>query len=136
MRSFDSQFADIMCPAQKAYDFLTNFNNFGKLMPPEITNWKSTQTECSFTIAGMADLSMKLGQCTPYQLITMISNGKNPFDFQMIATISALAENHIQAKIQFSADLNPMIANMAAKPLTNFVDMLILSLKQKLESLD
>jgi hypothetical protein len=30
------------------FDFVSDFDNFGKLMPEQVTDWKSTKDTCSF----------------------------------------------------------------------------------------
>ena len=40
-------------PQSEVFSFLSNFNNFQKLMPEQVINWKSTENECSFTIKGI-----------------------------------------------------------------------------------
>ncbi len=44
------------------YNFLTDFNNFKDLMPEQITNWKSSNDSCSFTIQGMASISLTFAE--------------------------------------------------------------------------
>ncbi|MFN8166643.1 MAG: hypothetical protein U0X76_10890 [Bacteroidia bacterium] len=60
MTRIESETATINKSAEEVYKFLSNFNNFGKLMPEQVTNWESTEDECSFTISGMASLGMKI----------------------------------------------------------------------------
>ena len=33
--------------AKEVFDFLSDFNNFQKLMPEQVVDWKSTADECS-----------------------------------------------------------------------------------------
>lgn len=133
MKTFESKKVDILCPPVIIYNFLSDFNNFGKLMPPEITNWQSTNLNCSFTISGMADLSMAFGDCKHNTLITMKADGKNPFEYYLELHLKENNSESPQVYIAFHADLNPMIAMMASKPLSNFVNLLVDKLKETLE---
>lgn len=133
MKTFESKRVEILCPANTIYSFLSDFNNFGKLMPPEITNWQSTATICSFTISGMADLNMDFGNCIYNELITMKANGKNPFDYFLKLHLKEINHDKIGVYIEFQADLNPMIAMVASAPLNNFVNLLVDKLKTHLE---
>lgn len=110
------------------YNFLSDFNNFQLLMPEQVTNWKSTSDECSFTIAGMASLGMKIIEKTPNSLIKAGKHGSAPFDFTLSCTI---ADNDAASEVQliFDADLNPMLKMMAERPLTNFLNLLVNKLK-------
>lgn len=111
------------------YNFLSNFNNFQKLMPEQVTNWQSTEDECSFTIAGMASLGMKIIEKTPNSQIKVTRNGKAPFDFNLDCAIKDLSKN-CEVQLAFDADLNPMLKMMAVKPLTNFLNLIVHKLNE------
>ncbi|MEI7595231.1 MAG: hypothetical protein WCK02_05735 [Bacteroidota bacterium] len=114
----------------KLYEFLKNFNNFEKLMPPQITNWSSDTSTCNFTIEGMADVSLELGNCIPNSKIIYVSAGKTPFNFDLVTNITTLPDNKTECQIVMNADLNPFLKIMAERPLNNFVNTLIEKLKE------
>ena len=60
MTRIESDKVTVNKTSEEIYTFLSNFNNFQKLMPEQVTNWQSTEEDCSFTIAGMASLGMKI----------------------------------------------------------------------------
>ncbi len=136
MKKIESDKLTIHNSQEKIYHFLSNFNNFGKLMPEQIINWQSTETTCSFTIKGMTDLSMQIKEKMPFHTILIIPNGKTPFDFELKCSFNALEANKTESQLTFSADLNPMLSMMASKPLQNFVNMLNERLKLKAEEAD
>lgn len=111
------------------FQFLSNFNNFQKLMPEQVKDWTSTEDECSFTIAGMASLGMKIQERTPNSLIRVQRHGKAPFDFILHCNIKGKDQDS-EVQLAFDADLNPMLKMMAVKPLTNFLNMLVNKLKE------
>ena len=111
------------------FDFLSDFNNFQKLMPEQVVDWKSTSDECTFTIKGMATLGMKITERTPNSLIKVIKNGSAPFDFTLSCMIDDL-QQQCAVQLAFDADLNPMMKMMASKPLTNFLNLLVNKLKE------
>ncbi|MCX6231483.1 MAG: SRPBCC family protein [Bacteroidetes bacterium] len=136
MKKIESEKLIINNSQEKIYEFLSNFNNFGKLMPEQIINWQSTETSCSFTIKGMTDLSMQIKERIPHHTILITSFGKTPFDFELKCSFDAIEEMKTQSQLIFFADLNPMLSMMASKPLENFVNMLNTKLKQKAEEED
>ncbi|MAZ93890.1 MAG: hypothetical protein P8N48_03415 [Bacteroidales bacterium] len=107
----------------KVYDFLTSFNNFEPLMPEQITNWKSDNNSCSFTIQGMADISLTFGEKVPKSFVKLVPVGKVPFSFSLGLKISGDNDSTI-VKIEVDADLNPMMAMMAKRPLENLVNVM------------
>ena len=72
--------------------FLSDFNNFQRLMPDQVTNWQSTSDSCSFTIAGMATLGMRIQEKDAHSSIKVVRDGKAPFDFK--PDVHHCAERH------------------------------------------
>src|ERR1051326_5876662 len=114
----ESNTVEIENSAEKVFDYLSDFNNFKHMMPPQVTDWRSTGDECSFNISGMATIGMKIVGKTPHSFIDIRSNGKVPFDFELQVHIQPVSENKCSGKLIFIADLNPMMKMMAEKPLT------------------
>ena len=110
--------------------FLSDFNNFKKLMPEEIINWNSTEDTCSFTIQGMTDFSLKIKEKIQFSKIVAIPNGKAPFNFELLCLLSDLKNNKTEAQLILNADMNPMYILMAKRPLQNFVNILVQKLKE------
>jgi len=116
------------------FNFVSDFDNFGKLMPEQVTDWKSTVDTCSFTISGMASLSMRMTIRQQFDKIVMTSEGKTPFAFELICHFKSISNDSSEAQIVFDADLSPMIAMMATRPLQNFVNILVHKLKEYAEA--
>ncbi len=126
----ESDKSEISKPASEIFSFLTDFNNFQKLMPLQVTNWKSTADECSFTISGMASIGMKIVEKTPNSNIKIISNGKVPFEFTLNIHLTENAPAQTTGQLIFEADLNPMMSMMVEKPLRNFFNLLAQRMKE------
>lgn len=124
MHHIKSKTIAVSAAASRIYDFISDFNNMEKLMPEKVVDWKSTMTTCTFTIQGMATLNMKQGQNKSNELVQMLAEGKNPFQYDLNTFISAQGEDASEIYLQLNADLNPMLAMMAKKPLENFVNIL------------
>jgi carbon monoxide dehydrogenase subunit G len=103
---------------KKLYDFLSDFNNFEHLMPEQIVNWKSDKEHCSFTIKGMADISLKYSVKEPYRLLELVPDGKSPVNFNLVIRLQPdeLNEQKTTVRVDVDADLNPMMALIAKRP--------------------
>jgi carbon monoxide dehydrogenase subunit G len=128
MTRIDSEKITMKKSAQEVYSFLSDFNNFEKLMPEQVVDWKSTTDECTFTIKGMATLGMKIIEKKPNSLIKVEKSGSAPFDFFLYCLIEE-KQNESIVQLAFDADLNPMMKMMAVKPLTNFLNILVNKLR-------
>ena len=133
MASFKSDKITINKTSEDIFAFLSDFNNFEKLMPEQVRNWQSTNESCSFTIKGMADLAMKMGQRTEFSQITYNSEGKKPFAFDLNTHFNSVDGDQTETQIILNADLNPMLKMMASRPLQNFVNLLVNKLKETIE---
>ncbi len=134
MKQIESDKVVINKSKELIYNFLSNFNNFGKLMPEQIINWQSTDENCSFTIKGLTDLSMKIKEKSPFNQIIIESDGKVPFTFELKWFFKEVEINKTETQLIFLADLNAMMSMMVSKPLQNFVNILIAKLKELIES--
>lgn len=130
MTEFVSERVDINATSGKVFDFLGDFTNFEHLMPEQIRNWKADKDTCSFTIEGMADLSMRIAAKTPNKNIHIVAEGKNPLDYTLDCFLFENGKDQSKVEIVFNADLNPFIKAVASRPLQNFVDMLARKLKE------
>lgn len=131
MTRIDSEEVTLNKSPEEVFNFLSDFNNLQKLMPEQVTDWQSTETDCNFTIKGMASLGMELDEKTPHSQIKMKRKGKAPFDFNLFCNIIPTAQSS-ETKIQlaFDADLNPFLKMMAEKPLRNFLNILVENYKK------
>jgi hypothetical protein len=125
----ESDKVEINNSAENIFNYLSDFRNFEKLMPSQVTNWQSTSEECSFTINGMATIGMKIIEKTPVSKITITSSGKVPFDFKLFVLIEDKGANSCVGQLTFESDMNPMLKMMVEKPLGNFFNMLAQKMK-------
>ncbi|MDD5570183.1 MAG: hypothetical protein PHD97_03405 [Bacteroidales bacterium] len=130
MTKIESQKVPINNSSEKIFNFLSDFNNFSKLMPEQVINWKSDENECSFTIKGMVDIKMQIAEKTPYSKIVYKSAKGFSLDFNLICEIEKVEETKCNAKLYFESELSPFLKMMVETPLQNFVDILIKKLKE------
>jgi len=124
--NFNSKPATLHASQKKVYEFLSDFNNFEKLMPEQVVNWKSDSETCSFTISGMADMRLKYSRKEPPKLILVVPDGKSPIDFTLAIKLEVndLDEQKTTGVIEINTSLNPMMAMIAKRPLENLVNVM------------
>lgn len=129
MTEFVSENVKVKAPASKVFDFLGDFTNFENLMPEQIKNWKADTDTCSFTIEGMANLSMRIAERHEAKNIHIVADGRNPIDYTIDCHLKPKDDDSCNVELVFAADLNPLTKALAARPLQNFVDMMALKLQ-------
>ena len=125
----ESEIVEIENSAENIFTYLSDFKNFEKLMPPQVTNWTATTDECSFTINGMATIGMKIVEKFLPVKISITSHGKVPFEFKLYVLITVIDPSKCKGQLTFESDMNPMIKMMVEKPLGNFFNMLAKKMK-------
>jgi carbon monoxide dehydrogenase subunit G len=130
MARFESEQVSIPAPAATVFDFLSDFRNFQNLMPSQISNWKADADTCSFTIEGLAGLSMRIASRAPHTNVHIVSEGKNPVAYTLDCFLKPDGNDRCKASLEFDAALNPFMEMVASRPLQNFVNMLAEKLQQ------
>jgi len=111
---------------EKIYNFLSDFNNFQQLIPPDkIKNWRSTADTCHFTVDGIGDAGMKIIEKKAFSLIKITSEGNTPVNFFLWIQIKKINEKESGIKITIEPKVTAIMMVMIKGPLQNFVDMLI-----------
>jgi carbon monoxide dehydrogenase subunit G len=127
----ESKKATVNTSAEKAFSFISDFNNFQNLLPKDkVSDYQSTADSCSFNINGMATISMRIKNRVPNSKLEVVSDGKNPFNFSLTILLEEQTESTCEAVIIFDADVNPFVKMMVETPLTNFFNMLSEKLPQ------
>lgn len=111
---------------EMVYEFLSNFNNFEKLMPEQVTNWTSDSESCTFTVQGMTTITLKYSKKEPFSLLEVVPEGKSPISFTMQFLLEDVANNEqlTLGIVHIDANMNPMIAMVAKRPLENLVNVM------------
>lgn len=108
------------------FEFLSDFNNFEKLMPEQISEWSSDKESCTFTIQGMATITLNYASKQPNHTIEIKPVGKTPVSFNLLMKLfeSEKDSKKTTGIVEIDADLNPMMAMIARRPLENLVNVM------------
>lgn len=126
MTTFESRIGKVESSDELVYNFLSDFNNFEIIIPQDKSlEFTSTEDTCSFTVAPIGKIGLKIIEREPYKLIKITGDENSKFEFFIWIQIKQVAENDTRIRVTLKADLNPLIKMMASKPLQQFVDSLI-----------
>ena len=105
------------------FDFFSDLNNFGKIMPENINKFEVDGDSFLFGLPGMPEIRMVLKEKTPFSNITLgAASSKLPFT--LAANITIIEANKSEVQLSFVGEFNAMMAMMIKKPLTSFVETL------------
>jgi len=129
MTTFESDKVLVKAPCEDVFSFLSDFRKLEQLMPEQIVNWNASEDRCSFSIQGMADLSMRLASKSECRNIHIVSEGNNPIDYSMDYYFRKMNDSACEVTVVLDAELNTFLKSVASKPLKNLVDMIASKLK-------
>ncbi|HEX7494734.1 MAG TPA: hypothetical protein VF346_10975 [Bacteroidales bacterium] len=123
---FESRSGNLSCNPEEAFSFVTDIRNFERFIPKGvINNWTAEKESCSFGMSMLGTVTVRLSEKEKYTKVVYTGDALKENDFSLVLFISDKVENHAEVKISLSADLNPMIKMMVAKPISQFLEMLI-----------
>ena len=128
MSNFKSPEVKVNLSAEMLYAKLSNLNNLKDILPPEISDFQSTQDSCSFKMGGMPKITLVIAEKTPFsKIVLQAENSQIPFSLE--CNISQNGEN-CKALLEVNAEIYMMMRMMLEKPLTNFLNAIAKSLSQ------
>jgi len=111
--------------AESVFDFFSDMQNIGRIMPEQVEQFVSEGDTCRFTIKGMASLGLQYEEKTAPTRVVMSDHGKSPFALKLTCTITPIENEQCSVQLTMDADLNPFLKMVAEKPLTNFLNILL-----------
>ncbi len=114
--------------AQDVFDFLSNVENFEKLMPDNISKFEVLgDDKFLFALKGMPEIVLKKKEAiAPNKIVLGAAGGK--LDFSLTGDITEVAGGQSEVKLAFAGDFNPMMAMMIKGPISKFIETLSTSI--------
>ncbi len=126
MTRIESKIGVIKQPAEKIFNYISNFNNFSQLIPEDkVKDFESSNDTCRFKVDGIGQAGLRIIEKEPHKLIKISSDEETTFDLLLWIQIKEIEPGDSRLKITTEVNLNPMMATMVRKPLKNFIDTLI-----------
>ena len=118
-----SQYVDNSKSEQEFFAIVSDMRNIPALLPEQAINVNADEDNLSFTVQGMGSIALRVSQRITYSLVQLVPVGKVPFPFVLNIKIAGLG-NNCRVMYEIDAELNPLMAMMAKRPLQNLVDMM------------
>lgn len=118
-----SQYVDNSKSEQEFFALMSDMRNISALLPEQAINVQADEDNISFTVQGMGSIALRVSQRITYSLIQLVPVGKVPFPFVLSIKIAGLG-NNCRVMYEVDAELNPLMAMMAKRPLQNLVNMM------------
>ena len=123
---YESRPGTISCNAGKAFAFITDLRNFGRFAREgTVSDWQAERDSCSFAVAMMGRVHVRIKEKEPEVKVVYEGDALNKNDFTIEIRLSAVPGGLAEAKLNMSADLNPMMKMLADKPIRQFMELLM-----------
>ena len=114
----------VISKSQKEFfEYLTDLNNFEKIMPANTDKFEVDGASFIFSLKGMPEIRLVLKEKQEFDKI-ILGAASDKLSFSLTALIDELSENSCETQLLFEGDFNPMMAMMIKSPLQKFIDTL------------
>jgi carbon monoxide dehydrogenase subunit G len=135
MLKLETNKANINKPSTAVYNFISNTQNLGALLPEQVENFKGDEDMCVFEVKGLAKLGLQILARNPHSSVVFKNTEKTPVKFTLNVEIIPVSDNQCTAQLIFEGDVNPMMKMMIEKPLNNLFSGMASKLEQVMNQL-
>lgn len=123
---FESRSGRLTCNVEEVFAFVTDIRNFEQFIPNgTINNWYAEKESCSFSVSMLGTVTVRLAEKEKCNKVVFFGDALKKNDFSLTLNISDNVKDMSDVRVMLSADLNPMMKLMAAKPIDQFLEILI-----------
>tara|TARA_B100002003_G_scaffold247266_1_gene278484 strand:- start:538 stop:927 length:390 start_codon:yes stop_codon:yes gene_type:complete len=122
MVNFKSPEVNVNISSEQLYTKLSNLNNLRAILPPQITDFESTEDSCSFKMHGMPKINLFIAKKKPFSKISLQAKDSQ-IPFSLDCTIKENKET-CKALLEVNTEINMMMKMMLETPLTNFLNII------------
>ena len=124
MKNIESQSRLINRQSKELYGFIADYHNFGKFLPEQVSDWNVTETGCSFNIPNLGTIALRMEKDDAERWVKYISASR-PAPFELLCELKPETETNCHLTITAFADVPAFMQMMIAKPIKNFVTVLL-----------
>ena len=127
----ESPKATINKSAQSTFDFLSDVQNFEKLMPDNISKFEVLEEDkFVFALKGMPEIVLKKKEAiAPNKIVLGAAGGK--LDFSLTGHITEIEADKSEVSLVFEGEFNAMMAMMIKGPINKFIETLATNLPEQ-----
>lgn len=116
--------------SEEIFNFLSNVENFEKIMPDNTDKFEASSDGFVFALKGMPEIRLQMKEMEAPKRI-VLGSASDKFPFTLSADIREKDDASCDVQLLFDGEFNPMVAMMVKKPLQKFIDTLIDNIGQQ-----
>ena len=123
---YESRRGELLCTPSEIFNFVTDIRNFRRFVPAgAIDNLKIDMDSCSFHVTSLGNVNISLSEMEPYNKVVYKGTVLQSNDFSLVLNIKENIAGKAEVNLNLSANLNPLLKMMAAKPIDSMLEKLI-----------
>ena len=122
----------IHASGEKIFSLLTDFNRFGKMLPEQVKDWENGEDYCTFSIQNLVTITLKITEKINFSKIVYQMENDRHIPASIAVKLNDKEENQ-ELTIIMDMDIPVVLSGMVKKPLQDFVNILVLKIKQEAE---
>lgn len=109
---------------ERIFQFLSDFRNFDRLIPPDVEGWESDEDRCHFRLKGQA-IELHIVERIPFKTIKIQSDDGSAFPFTFWIQFVSVSAYDTRVRLTVHADVNMMMKVVLKKQLKKGLDQLV-----------
>jgi hypothetical protein len=128
---FESRKGKLTCTAEELFMFVTDIRNFERFAPGgTISSWHAEKEFCSFNVSMVGNVNMRIADSMRFNRVEYKGDALSGNNFSLELKITGDTGNPAEILISLNADLNPVLKMMAAKPIGQFLELLVTEMEK------
>lgn len=129
--TFSSRTGRLSCKPEEVFEFVTDIRNFRQFIPAgTISDLEIERESCSFRVSALGSVSLALAEKVPFSKVVWSGMAMNSNGFSLLLDISKGGDGLAEVQVLLDTEMNPVLKMMAAKPVAQFLETLILEMEK------
>ena len=126
----ESRIGRLKIDRERIFAFLSDCNNFQQFAAnTEVNNWQSDNDSCRFTIKGAGDVSFRIVDRRPGELLKFSIENAQAENIFLWVQLKNVNPGDTRVKLTAKLDVNPVIRMFISKPLKQGLDKIVETLE-------
>ena len=126
----ESKIGQLRSDDQRIYSFLSDCSNFQQFtMNEKVKNWHSDSESCSFTVDGAGDVTFRIVERRPNELIKFSIENAQAENVFLWIQLKNVNPGDTRVKLTAKLEVNPVLKMLISKPLKQGLDKIVETLE-------
>jgi len=131
LSDFESRKGCLSCTPSEIFDFVTDIRNLRQFVPDNVVEDLVIDADtCSFRVPAIGTVCISLTGKKPVNQVVYSGTALQSNDFSLVLDINGNSDGKAEVLVKLEANLNPILRMMAAGPISDFLEKLIIEMER------